>query len=240
MITTTRIQSTSVEITVTKRSPKRILATLFRRRRRRWQKWQQQVATYQDNNKTETTEGDDANDDKTLLEHNTMPSGRQQNEKTGIRKKVGFDETANTTFSNNSNQDNWYSEAEILVFHQQFYELIRTLRVEHKYDVVSSSSSSWIRHLRRVYQSFCLAQQQEPFVGSQSKLLDDFTLGAERWAVPMILKDVQTRRERLYRVSRRFSQPDALAQTCRAISLPSRLYARYLADQVTAVPSVDY
>ena len=155
------------------------------------------------------------------------------------RKTVRFDETANVTIAGTDDSDTtelWYTDQEIHIFHVQFYDLIQTLQMEHKHYVLTkslSSSCNWMSHLRRVYQSFCARRIRER---AQLPHPDGIVVGAERYAVPGLLSDVARRRQSLYHVAmqRQFCNPQAMARTCRSVSLPSRLYARYLADQVAA------
>lgn len=153
------------------------------------------------------------------------------------RKTVRFGETHNTILPSPavSGACTWYTASEIMALHQQLFELIQTLRVDYKHQAMlgaSSSSSCWMGHLRRVHQSFCITASLERNVQPHS----DIALGAERWAVPGVLPDIESRRRRLCRVAlqRHFQHAESVARQCRAISLPSRLYARYVADQLVA------
>ena len=150
---------------------------------------------------------------------------------------VHFDETHNTTLPSPavSSACTWYTTSEIMALHQQFFELIQTLRVDYKHQAMlgaSSSSSCWMGHLRRVHQSFCNITSLERKVHPHR----DIELGMERWAVPGVLPDIESRRRRLCRVAlqRHFQHAESVARQCRNISLPSRLYARHVADQLVA------
>ena len=162
--------------------------------------------------------------------------------KRGQRKKaVRFNFRASTvyksdiTIGDEEHSELWYSKAEIRAFQRQTKNWMKDDETAHPL------YAAWSHNLDRVYTSFCTidtAKEILAILDSTPSVFHPNGLGMERRAVSHINEDAHTRRMQLYSHVERCQSafiPDPVMRSkimregSRAISKPSRLYARHIA-----------
>lgn len=152
---------------------------------------------------------------------------------------------ANTSHCKEECHDLWYNKDELRRFRQVYFrDQIVNLRTDEK--TQQSNPHTWAKSAVHIYEGFCQSHEAQ---GLATQALQDFpdmavtaaTLGLERRAVAKISVDTKARRRRLHAI---VVQPQGaknhhiydydyhakqLGIACRAITLPSRLFAHHIA-----------
>jgi hypothetical protein len=146
-------------------------------------------------------------------------------------KHVTFNEAANTEYCHQEtgvcSTELWFSKQEVHNMRRQFKDHLYVLQAEHKQQSMASSMPSTLKTWYRAYHACTLTEARRVEV---YPVKDPNHVGAERLGVSNILQDIASRRHALNAAVRQpTAHPELLAQACRAISLPSRLYAIHVA-----------
>lgn len=151
---------------------------------------------------------------------------------TTSKKTVTFREDANivhdapASYAFVNPKDVWFTRREIEAIRHRYRDYLIALQMEHKQQSLSTSIPSTLRIWYRAYQKCCSAKESHIDIYPIS---DIHAIGAERWAIPNILKDNLIRRRNLLHVVLTPTHPEHMAKMCRSLSRPSRRYATYVA-----------
>jgi hypothetical protein len=129
----------------------------------------------------------------------------------------------------------WYTSEQVKDFKQETKDWTNDDRKVHPL------YATWSHNLHRIYNSFCTVQNPEDVLAildATPNVFHPSALGMERRAVPLVNEDIHARRWDIYMHVQRcqeapyldnFMRAQIIREGSRAISRPSRLYARQIA-----------